>query len=82
MRHPTVLIRAEWDDEAEVWVATSPDVSGLAIEAATMEELMRRVPGVLQDLVALNGIELEGEPGEISFQVVASQLGRVTVPAE
>jgi hypothetical protein len=31
------FIRAEWDEEAAVWVATSDDVPGLATEAATMD---------------------------------------------
>ena len=31
------LVRAEWDEESSVWVATSDDVRGLVTEAATME---------------------------------------------
>ncbi len=33
------FIRAEWDEEARVWVATSDDVPGLATEADTLEGL-------------------------------------------
>jgi predicted RNase H-like HicB family nuclease len=29
------FIRAEWDEEARVWVATSDDVPGLATEGET-----------------------------------------------
>jgi predicted RNase H-like HicB family nuclease len=32
-------VRADWDPEAGVWVATSESVPGLATEAATIEAL-------------------------------------------
>ena len=35
----TLIVRAVGDDEAEVWVATSEDVPGLATEAATLNDL-------------------------------------------
>ena len=37
------FVRAEWDGEAKVWVATSDDVPGLATEAETMEELSKKL---------------------------------------
>lgn len=33
------FVRAEWDEEARVWVATSDDVPGLVTEADTVEDL-------------------------------------------
>ena len=39
------LIRADWDPEARVWVATSDDVPGLATEADTLEALSFRQAG-------------------------------------
>ena len=35
---------AEWDPEVPVWVATSEDIDGLAIEADTLERLVVRLP--------------------------------------
>jgi len=35
-----LLVKAIWDREAKVWVATSEDVPGLVNEAASTEELM------------------------------------------
>ena len=29
----SILVKAEWDSEASVWVATSEDVAGLVAEA-------------------------------------------------
>jgi hypothetical protein len=38
-----LFIRAEWDEEAGVWVATSDDVPGLATEAETLELLSTKL---------------------------------------
>ena len=49
------LIRAEWGEEAAVWVATSDDVPRLATEAATMEALSDKLGDLVPELLALNG---------------------------
>lgn len=49
---PAVIrIEAIHDDEAGVFVATSPDVRGLVIEADTLEEVANEVRLVLPDLL-------------------------------
>ncbi len=55
----TVKIQAQWDEEAGVWVATSEDVAGLAIEASTMEALIERLKIVIPELMELNRIPIE-----------------------
>lgn len=47
-------IRAEWDDEAQVWVATSDDVPGLVTEAPTIEALVERLRAIIPELMELN----------------------------
>ena len=37
MKNKPLFIRAEWDEDAAVWVANSDDVSGLATEEETLE---------------------------------------------
>jgi predicted RNase H-like HicB family nuclease len=69
-------ILAEWDPEASVWVATSEDILGLAIEAPTLERLVERLPGALEDLVEGNHPEWAGID-ELPFEVHASVMGRV-----
>ena len=32
-----------WDDEAKVWVATSPNVIGLVLESESLDALIKRV---------------------------------------
>lgn len=56
MKHQTiVVVTAEWDDEASVWVATSEDESiGLVTEAPSLDELKDRVIAVLPELLRDN----------------------------
>lgn len=47
-------INAMWDDEASVWVATSQELDGLAIEATTIDALIQRLKIVIPELIELN----------------------------
>jgi hypothetical protein len=49
------FVRAEWDDEASVWVATSDDVPGLATEADTLEALSDKLEALVPELLDANG---------------------------
>lgn len=49
------FIRAEWDADACVWVASSDDVPGLATEAATLEELDSKLGVMVPELLQANG---------------------------
>ncbi len=51
---PMLEIRAEWDDEAQVWVATSDDVPGLVTEAPSIEALVDRLRAIIPELMELN----------------------------
>lgn len=48
-------VRAEWDGEAAVWVATSDDVPGLITEAETIEALDAKLKGMVPELLEANG---------------------------
>lgn len=50
----SILVKAEWDAEASVWVATSDDVAGLAAEAPTLEKLRQKMLPMISDLIELN----------------------------
>ena len=45
------VVRVAWDDEAKVWYVEKSDIDGLATEADTLEELRRKVPIIIQDLL-------------------------------
>ena len=65
------FVRAEWDGEAKVWVATSDDVPGLATEAETMEELSKKLEVMIPELLTENGYL---DAGEISYEVLARKF--------
>ena len=50
-----IQITAHWDDEANVWTATSEDVHGLVVEADSGAELVEEIRLVLPDLLELSG---------------------------
>ena len=80
MRHHSIIVRADWDDEAQVWVATSHDIDGLAIECESFDGLRDKVLGAVTDLLELNGPPEDGGQPEIPVYIMAEQLGRVTIP--
>jgi hypothetical protein len=56
MLSKNISVEAFWDEEAQVWVATSNDVPGLTTEADTMEHLMKKLKIVIPELLLANGI--------------------------
>lgn len=55
------FIRAEWDDESQVWVATSDDVPGLVTEGETLEQLIQKLKIMIPELLDANGVALSQE---------------------
>jgi predicted RNase H-like HicB family nuclease len=53
-------VTAEWDEEAQVWVASSDDVPGLATGADTLEELIEKLKIVIPELLIENGLLAAG----------------------
>jgi predicted RNase H-like HicB family nuclease len=52
------FIRADWDEEANVWVVTSDDVPGLATEGETVEMLIEKLKIIIPELLEANGFPL------------------------
>ena len=48
-------IRAQWDNEAGVWVAESDDVPGLVAEAGSPNVLVQKLRTLIPELLELNG---------------------------
>jgi predicted RNase H-like HicB family nuclease len=46
-----IVVTADWDPEGGVWVATTRDLRGLVTEAESIEELRRKLPGMVLDLL-------------------------------
>ena len=55
-----MIVEAEWNAEAKVWIATSDDVPGLASEADTIDALRAKLEIMIPELLAANGALPEG----------------------
>jgi Zn-finger nucleic acid-binding protein len=47
-----------WDEEAYVWLASSADVPGLALESGSLDALMERVKYAIPDLLDMKDTDL------------------------
>jgi len=65
------FVRAEWDEEASVWVATSDDVPGLVTEEATMEGLIEKLKVIIPELLEANGVRVNQE---VPFEVITRRF--------
>jgi len=64
-------IRAEWDEQANVWVASSDDVPGLATEGETLEQLIQKLKIMIPELLEANGKDVGLET---SFEVFSRRF--------
>jgi len=48
------VIHFIWDNEANVWTATSDDIPGLVLESGSLDALMERTRYAVPELLALN----------------------------
>jgi hypothetical protein len=71
MKGKPFFIRAEWDEEALVWVATSDDVPGLATEAATLEGLIEKLRVIIPELFMANNASFEEE---MPFEIITRRF--------
>jgi len=65
------FIRAEWDDEAGVWVATSDDVPGLVTEAKSIDALSKKLEVLVPELLEANGL---GQGQEVPYELLARKF--------
>ncbi|MBV8603479.1 MAG: DUF1902 domain-containing protein [Pelomonas sp.] len=72
MNKKPYFVRAEWDAEAGVWVATSDDVPGLATEAETVEALDAKLRVMVPELLHANGC-LPAD-GAVQVELLARRL--------
>jgi predicted RNase H-like HicB family nuclease len=71
-----LVVNANWDDEAKVWVAESDAVPGLATEAASLDALVAKLRDMIPELLELNDSDL---PTEVPFELLARRIG-VSIP--
>ena len=51
------IITFTWDDEANVWIATSNDIPGLVLESGSFDALLERTRFAVPELLSLNAID-------------------------
>ena len=54
MTYMDFKIKFTWDNESQVWIATSDDVPGLVLESGSFDALVERVIYAVPELLELN----------------------------
>lgn len=76
-------VTAEWDDETQLWVATSDDIPGLVTEAPDLDALLMRVRAVAPELLQDNRHQLSD--GDLAAEMIdlhiVAPLNRQSEPA-
>ena len=73
----SVLVKAEWDGDAGVWVATSDDVPGLVAEHSDFGKLREMVLELVPILLAENGMVPAGHDGfDVPVHIAAQGLSK------
>jgi hypothetical protein len=69
------VVRCAWDPDAAVWYVSESDVPGLATEAASLDALRLKLPGMIQDLLE------DVQDGDLEVDLIAYAHDRVRVGA-
>ncbi len=74
-------VEAIWDVEAQVWIATSPDIPGLATEADTLETLAQKLRNIVPELLQLNQILPEHSVGTVAIELISHRQELIELSA-
>lgn len=77
MANPTYEVRAQWDDEAKVWVAESDDLPGLVAEASDVPELINKLRVLIPELLEENGALAASNAEELDLRLTAAYHERI-----
>lgn len=77
----SIIVKANLDPDAGVWVATSDDIPGLVAEAETAEALEADIQGASEDLLELNRPPEAGPPTGIPPHIMHHQVSKVRIRA-
>ena len=69
----TIRVKAIWDNEARVWVATSQDVPGLITESESLEDLVQKLKTLIPELLEANGSISKFKSTEIPFHIYSER---------
>ena len=60
------IINFTWDNEANVWIATSNDIPGLVLESGSFDALLERTRYAVPELLTLNASDVQ--PLSLTFK--------------
>lgn len=66
------IVNFNWDDEANVWTATSKDIPGLVLESGSFDALIERTRFAVPELLELNA---DSQP--FSLTIISERHERV-----
>lgn len=69
------IVNLNWDDEANVWIATSNDIPGLVLESGSFDALLERVRFAVPELLELNS----PLPTPLSLNFVSERHERIAL---
>ena len=70
-----IVVKAAYDGESGVWYVESADVPGLNLEAATMEQLIDKLPAAIYDLLEEDGATVR--TADVAIEVIAHASTRL-----
>jgi predicted RNase H-like HicB family nuclease len=71
MNQQTYRVEAFWDGDAEVWIAESEEIPGLATEAETIEALSAKLHRMIPELLELNQMISSDRRPAIAFELIS-----------
>ena len=74
-----ITVKAEWDPEAKVWVASSDDVPGLITEAETVEALAEKLSVMIPELLEANGTLAGSAARELPISLIAHREQLISI---
>ena len=75
MAEHVYAVRCTWDPDAEIWIAESDDVPGLATGVDTLDALVDKLKMVIPELLEANDL-LSSDSEDIPFVVVGERQER------
>jgi hypothetical protein len=73
------VVKASFDEEADVWFVDHTDIPGLATEAPTFEELRGKIEVMASELLEANG--LETRPAAVAIEIIAHTTAKLSLTA-
>ncbi len=67
------VVNLDWDNEADVWIATSEDIPGLVLESGSYDALLERVRFAIPELLEMN----EKAPSPLALTFLSKRQERI-----